>query len=137
MNRLEVLVDSDAWVGLFFEDDPHHATANAAFERLSREQRMLTSTSLVVAETATVLSNRKGQLLACEFLRYIRESKIPLIHIDEKLQLEAIRLFEAQEKRGMSVVDCANVAVMKRFGISAILSFDEFYFKKLHLKQAA
>jgi predicted nucleic acid-binding protein len=136
-SKFDVLVDSDAFVGRFYERDKHHPRAVALFEKFEKQRKVLVTTSAVVAETATVLSHREGQGLARVFLSIIRRSGLPIIHIDEKLHTEALTFFEEQEKRGTSFVDCANGIVAKTFAISQIMSFDEVYFKDWKLKQAA
>lgn len=136
MKRFEVLVDSDALVGRFYIQDAHHSRSLELFEKYEERGTLLVTTSMVVAETATVLSNRSGQQVASEFLSILERSNLPVIHIDEELQSEALELFKQQETRGTSVVDCSNVVVVKRFDIPRILSFDEFYFKKIGLKAA-
>jgi predicted nucleic acid-binding protein len=137
MNNFEVLIDSDAFIAKLYEYDLLHTPALELFDNLEQNRKLLVTTDAVVGETATVLSHRVGQKLATAFLVFIERSAIPIIHIDEKLHKDALKIFREQTQRGTSFVDCANVAVMKRFGIPTIFSFDEFYFKKLHLKQAA
>ncbi|MCI0563775.1 MAG: PIN domain-containing protein [Nitrososphaera sp.] len=130
--RQRILVDSDAFVGWLYDADAHHKRATAIFNKIKRKRLAPITTSLVVAETATVLSNRQGQNLARVFLDLI--AKYPVIHIDEQLQQEALEFFKAQEKKGTSVVDCTNVVVMRRFKIPTIFSFDKFYSKQLGMK---
>jgi len=87
-------------------------------------------------ETATVLSHRGGQSLAHRFLTVMERNFLPIIQVDEKLQTKAIEIFKAQTKKGTSMVDCANVAVSRRFQIPDIFSFDKVYPKKFHLPLA-
>jgi predicted nucleic acid-binding protein len=123
----EVLVDSDALVGWLWAADGHHQAATDLFHALEAASTQLVLTSFVVAETATVLSHRSGQPLARTFLDHVERSRIPIIHISERLQEEALRLFITQGKREMSVTDCANVVVMQQFSIPMIFSFDKAY----------
>jgi predicted nucleic acid-binding protein len=136
-SRFDVLIDSDAFVGWFYPEDPHFQEAASIFAALEEKERRPVTTSMVVAETATVLSYRQGQALAREYLRKIDESKLPIIHITEALLKEAVKLFVAQSERGTSMTDCANLVVMGHFSISTIFSFDRVYPKKFGLKLAA
>jgi predicted nucleic acid-binding protein len=136
MKKFEILVDSDAFVGRFYTQDAHHRSSLELFAKYEERGTSLVTTSMVIAETATVLSHRSGQPIAREFLSIVERSELPIIHMDEDLQREALELFKAQETRGTSVVDCANVVVVRRFDIPKILSFDQFYFKRFHLKAA-
>jgi predicted nucleic acid-binding protein len=133
----DVLIDSDAFVGLFLEHDAHHADAKEQLFQFGQEQKRLVTTSFVVAETATVLSNYDGQAIARRFLSSIRSGTIPIIFVSEALQQAAEQVFIAQENKHTSMVDCCNVAVMQQLSIPAIWSFDTFYFKKFHFQQAA
>jgi len=130
-----VLVDSDALVGWFYEQDAHHAQALAIFERIRKQRLSTLLHSLVVTETATVLSHRQGQVLARQFLTFA--AQLPVIHITDDLQQETLKRFASLEKRGSSVVDCANVVVMRRFNIPLIFAFDEVYRKHFKLTVAA
>ena|SRR5579864_3425884 len=136
-SHFEVLVDSDAFVGRFYPKDAHFERASAIFAELEEKEYRAVTTSMVVAETATVLSHREGQELATDFLRKIEESKLPVIHITEALQQAATKVFVAQSKRGTSMTDCANVAVVHHFGIPTIFSFDKVYKRDFGLQMAA
>lgn len=129
-SEFQILVDSDAFVGRFYPDDKHHQRALQLFSKLEQADKTLTTTSMVLAETATVLSHRSGQVLARKFLEVIKRSRLPTIHIDERLHSETYELFCAQEKKGTSFTDCANVVVMQRFKVPTIFSFDKAYPKQ-------
>jgi predicted nucleic acid-binding protein len=135
--KFDVLVDSDGFVGRFYPDDVHHQRAQRTFSRYAHQQAMVVTTSMVVAETATVLSHRSGSKQARIFLDVIERSRVPVIHIDEDLQQDALDIFKAQTTRGTSVTDCANVAVTRLFHIPEIFSFDKTYPKRFGLKLAA
>jgi predicted nucleic acid-binding protein len=128
MPDIQVLIDSDAFVGLLLARDAHHARSVRIFDRLKARNLPLATTSLVVAETATVLSHASGQPLARTFLdEVIAQAGFPVIFIDEALYGEAVAIFRAQEKRATSLTDCANVAVIQRLAIPQIFSFDKVY----------
>ena len=125
--NFDVLIDSDALVGWFWAADSHHAEATQIFHTLEATDQQLVLTSLVVGETATVLSHRSGQALARTFLDHIERSKVPVIHITEELNAAAIALFKAQTVKGTSLTDCANAVVARQFGIQELFSFDKVY----------
>jgi len=130
-----MLVDSDALVAWFYAQDVHHARTLAIFDRIRKQRFSTVVQSLVVAETATFLSHRQGQALARQFLAFA--SQLPVIHITEELQQEAVTLFASLEPQGTSIVTCANVVVMRRFTIPLIFSFNEVYAKQFKLTVAA
>lgn len=136
-SNFQVLIDSDAFVGWMVEKDANHQKAEKIFNRLRSEKAKLVTTSLVVIETATVLSHRVGQNLAKTFLdEVVDKGGLPVIFLVEDLYNQAVDIFREQTKKGTSVTDCANVAVLRRFSIPAIFSFDKVYPKSFGLKLA-
>src|SRR4051794_40787887 len=86
MSDIQILIDSDAFVGLMLERDAHYAHACAIFDRLKAGNVSAVTMSFVVAETATVLSHASGQALARTFLDdVINKPGFPVIFIDEAL----------------------------------------------------
>lgn len=137
MSDIQVLIDSDAFVGLMLARDAHHVRASAIFDRLTAGNVSAVTTSFVVAETATVLSHASGQVLARTFLdEVIHKSGFPIIFIDESLQDAAVTIFRSLEQRATSLTDCANVAVIRKFKIPLIFSFDKVYPKQFGIKMA-
>ena len=136
MPDFDVLVDSDAFVGLFFPDDAHHQTCYRLFKQFARQKLRLVATSYTIAETATVLSRHSGQPLARAFLDYAATGVLPVVHIDEALQALAISIFREQENKNTSLFDCANVAVIRNLNIPRIFSFDQVYSRKFDLRTA-
>ena len=137
-SNFQVLIDSDAFVGWMVELDAHHQKASQVFDRLHLEDTRLVTTSLVVLETATVLSHRSGQSLAKTFLdEVIEKGQFPVIHILEDFYHQTLNIFKTQTKKGTSITDCANVAVARQFNIPTIFSFDQVYSKSFGLKMAS
>jgi predicted nucleic acid-binding protein len=122
-----VFVDSDAFVGLRLPDDAHFERATTIFSHIKEQHLPMITSSWVVAETATVLSHHAGQQEAGAFLRMIKESKFPVVHMTEALEEKAIKIFLEQTKKGTSMVDCGNIAVMGELYIDTIFSFDKVY----------
>ncbi|MEZ4621171.1 MAG: hypothetical protein R2867_37500 [Caldilineaceae bacterium] len=114
-NATQVLVDSDAFVGLLLEKDAHHKRCTELFAEIASRQVPLVTTSSVVAETATVLSHRVGQELARVFLEdVIEQGKFPTVFVTGALHQQALEIFKMQEGRGTSMTDCVNVAIMRQ-----------------------
>ncbi len=136
-NGFQVFVDSDAFVGWMVEKDAHHSRANQIFSQLHKKQARMVTNTMVVTETATVLSHHSGQELARTFLdEVIDRGQFPVIPVVEDLYKETLTIFKKQTKKGTSVTDCANVAVIRRLDIPTIFSFDQVYPKNFHLKVA-
>ncbi|MBZ0285216.1 MAG: PIN domain-containing protein [Anaerolineae bacterium] len=125
MSKFQALVDSDAFVGFFYREDAHHVQARRLFREVRQFRIPIAATNLVIAETATVLSNREGQSTAVAFLDFART--LPVIYITEALEQETFALFRRQTAKRTSIVDCANVVIIQHFAIPSIFSFDRFY----------
>ena len=67
-NDQQIIIDTDAFIGLMHETDALHAQATAIYQSLKEQRVQFTTTSAVVTETATLLSYRRGQAAACKFL---------------------------------------------------------------------
>lgn len=128
-SHFNALVDSDAFIGLFVEQDVHFPQAQQAFHAFADSGQALVTTNLVISETATMLSYRIRYAVACRFLQYIQDSQFPIIYIDKVIHAGASELFLNQQKEKTSVVDCANVVVAQYYNIPSILGFDGFYRK--------
>ena len=121
------LVDSDAFIGWLIAADAHHAHVKEALERIQQQTGSLTTTSFVVAETATLLSRRYAQTYARRFVTFLHRTEFPVIEVMGELRQEAEDLFLTQTTEKTSLIDCANVVAVQRFNLHAILGFDHFY----------
>ncbi len=126
-NGATILVDSDAFIGWLIANDAHHLQVKSSLEKIDDLAGKLTTTSYVIAETATLLSRRYSQEHACRFVRYIHDSDFPVIEVTGEVRKQAEELFLAQRTEKMSLIDCANVIAVRRYDVQAILGFDRFY----------
>lgn len=127
---MKVLLDSDALFSLYVASDVHHKKARAVFEKLLQGENEFFITNLILQETATVLSYRFGQKQAVDFLKRFGKSGIGQIFVREKLTAKTWDIFQKQEKKGTSFIDCVNVAIYQEKGADQIMSFDKFYQRK-------
>ncbi|MBM3209240.1 PIN domain-containing protein [Candidatus Shapirobacteria bacterium] len=122
---MKILVDADALVALAKGDDANHQKAVKIAAKIKKETIFLAP--LAVAETATVLSYRVSQKAAILFLKEIRQRQLVELPLTIATSRLADEIFLAQKKRGISWIDCLNVAMAKQEEIGAIFSFDKFY----------
>lgn len=132
---MKLLVDSDFLFGLFIPDDPHHKRAKQIWIDLMKEDNEVFVLNLTIQETATVLSHKRGQSTAIAFVDRLPELNLKKIEIDMDLEEEGWKIFKIKTKKGISFVDCANLAVIEHFKLDGILSFNRFYPKELRVKQ--
>ncbi len=123
-----VFVDSDVFVALFFSGDANAERARRLLQKLTDSETNVITSNMVRMETATVLSHRQGMTAANQFLASTK--LMDAINATDELLEESLQLFSEQQKRGSSVVDCINVSIMRRYGITEIASFDKAYPKQ-------
>jgi predicted nucleic acid-binding protein len=128
---MRVLIDSDCLFALFIAHDPHHVMARKLFKSMSDINAELMVTNAVIQETATVLSYKIGQKESLDFLDRFSSLKIAKLTISDGVEEQALKIFKQQTKKGISFVDCANMAVLEEYKFDGILSFDRFYKDKL------
>lgn len=125
--NFDYLVDSDTFVALFLPDDALAPTVQQLFRDIEANHQNIATTNWVVAETATVLSNRDSQKTAINFLTMIDEGEIPVLAISEALERTTQQIFRSQKKKGTSMIDCSNIATAQYYEVPNLLSFDRFY----------
>ena len=76
-SAIDILIDSDAFIAWFMPDDLFAQVATRSFEEIFKRKLRIATTSLVVVETATTLSNRSGQDIAQQFLKMLADSGLP------------------------------------------------------------
>ncbi len=126
-NGATILVDSDAFIGWLIANDAHHTHVKTALETINRGEGKLTTTNYVIAETATFLSRRYSQEYACRFVRYFHTTEFPVVEVADDIRQQSEELFLTPKTEKVSLIDCANVIVARRFEVSAILGYDHFY----------
>lgn len=133
----QVLVDSDAWVGYYLSNDALHKRAVVGFEQLEKDNFVPVISSQIIGEVATVLSHKSGASIVSDFIEDIRGSEITIIYVNKKIHDEAIEVFLEVQKKGVSYVDCVNIATMDAMNIDHIYAFDKFYHKRFDIQNLA
>lgn len=131
-----VLVDSDALFALNSRDDANFEKARQISKELTKKGIEFAISNFVLAETVTLLSYRVSHRKAVGFLGKLIRDKFPIIRVDEEMENIAYRIFRKQTSKNVSVVDCLNMAILKKFGWDTIFSFDRIY-KKNKFKLAS
>ena len=126
-------VDSDFLVAVFNFKDASHDRAIDTFKRLDSDEVELWGSNLIQQESATVVSHRIGMDAARDFVKRLAVDVDRFVDIDKSLEKPAWGIFLKQTKKGCSFVDCANLAVIERYKLDGILTFDEFYPKAIRI----
>ena len=132
MSRLNaIFVDTDAFVALAKSDDANHARAVHILDGLTRRGVLFRTSNYVFLEAVTVISQRVSHDAAMSFIQTLcaPASPFPVRWVTEELHARAVRIFSAQTSKNVSLVDCANMALMQEEKMEAIFSFDSIYKK--------
>lgn len=124
-----ILVDSDALFALNSKDDANFEKARQISRSLNKKGFEFTISNFVLAETVTLLSYRVSHRKAAGFLQKLIKDQFPFIRVDKELENLAYQIFKKQTSKNVSVVDCANMAILEKYGWDTIFSFDGVYEK--------
>jgi len=133
MGEDKVIIDSNVFVAVFLLEDGLHSRATHLVAELKRQDAVFCTINLVLQETATALSMRKGMTSARTFYASVHDFVDQMLPFDEVVEKESWKEFLSQTKKGTSFVDCALLASLRHYHIGKIASFDRFYPKELLL----
>jgi predicted nucleic acid-binding protein len=123
---VSIFVDTGAWYAVADATNHHHATAREFYQGHAGQTPLVTS-SLVVAETWTLLGAHLGRSAALTFWETLRETRIPILVV-EPTDLEAAwHIIQASPDQTFSLVDGTSFALMERFGIHDVFAFDAHF----------
>jgi predicted nucleic acid-binding protein len=128
-----IIVDSNVLVALFKADDSCHKRAREIVQKLHNNGDMFWALNLIIQETATVVSIKVGQDESKDFYQKrnrVIDQEVPL---NNELETLSWNIFLKQSKKGTSFIDCANLALLEKYKLDGILSFDEFYPKNVRV----
>lgn len=121
---MQLLADADFLIALVKEDDQNHTSAIRTLQNL--KSALIFITPFTLPEAATVLSYKVSHATAKTFLREAREKFVEL-PLNDDITHSADEIFESQEKKRTSWIDCLNAAMVKYYQLDGILSYDKFY----------
>ena len=130
---MRLLADSDFLFGLFILTDPHYERAKSVWQDVVEKGMEIMALNLVIQEVVTVLSHKVSQQMAISFKEKFHLLEVGIVVVDEEVEVLAWKIFLQQHKKGTSFVDCANLAVIEKYKLDGIISFDMFYPKELRI----
>ena len=117
-----ILLDTSAIYALADRRDANHPRATTLFRSADESGEPLLLHSYIISEAASLLQRRLGLAAALAFVRQVADFTVHWLGPED--HEEASRLLEARSRRGLSLVDCASFAVMRRYGITHAFTFD-------------
>lgn len=121
-----VFVDTSAILALLVADDPNHAAAARAFDRLRRAETELVTTSYVLVETYALVGRRLGRTA----VRRFRSDLAPLLSVrwvDGPMHEEGLDLQAADDRRDLSLVDAVSFVAARETGLDVVFAFDRHF----------
>lgn len=120
-----IFIDSSGFVSLVSPGDDFYKDA-MMWWRLNEKKVSLLTTNLVVIETLGWVRHHLGKKRAVELGDYILSGEgIDTERVTRSDEKRAWDLFMKVDGRGVSMVDCTSVMVMKRLGVQGIFTFDQ------------
>ncbi|MEK7513864.1 MAG: hypothetical protein AAB580_03155 [Patescibacteria group bacterium] len=122
-----IFIDADAFIALNFTKDVHYKKACILMEKLEEKEDILVTSWQVIDEVATKLSYFGIKQQATNFLKWITNSDIKIVYVNEKMTSKIIKQFKEQTSKRVSLTDCTNMVIAEEMGVKQIFSFDKHY----------
>lgn len=127
-----IFVDSSAFVALSIVKDKFNKRASRWW--LQNKGVPLVTSNLIFIETLGWIRHKAGKTVAVKIGDYLTNGEgLQKERVNFDDEQEAWELFQKLNGRGLSMVDCTSIILMKRLKIKDIFTFDQD-FKKLGLK---
>ena len=126
---MNTILDSDALVGMFYEQDPHYTNANFLIKQTVEQKANIYILPTTLNEFALVASSRIGMAKTHNAISVIRKTNYPTIEITDELTSQATHLYLQQTSKEESLFDCFVMAAAKKIHADCIFSFDKCYTK--------
>lgn len=118
-----IFIDTSALYAMVDDGDPRHVVARRSLQEILEAREPLLTHNYVVVEALSLIQRRLGLSPA---LRFVESSDAFNIEwVDRALHHEALRRLAASAARRVSFVDQVSFAVMRRYGVTTALAFDQ------------
>src|SRR5271157_4555452 len=118
-------VDTSAFYALLDADDENHSRSAATWRHImASDEQHVVSTNYVLVETFALVQSRLG----LDAVREFQEDLVPVLSVEfvtPEIHRLGIAALLAASRRGLSLVDCVSLEVMRDLGIKSVFTFDE------------
>jgi predicted nucleic acid-binding protein len=121
-----LFLDTNYFCGLHNPKDSLYLKSRKAFIKIKKEKYILHISNFILAEVFTILSQKVGKRIAIQFGRNLFSSYSPIniIRMTGKDELSSFNIFQKVKSKNFSFVDANSLALMKKFKINYLLTFD-------------
>jgi predicted nucleic acid-binding protein len=123
-----IFADTFYWTALTSPDDTFYLKA-LEFSRLLVPDRIITSDDVLVeylAFFAKAGPSVRAQA-CCLAARLLQDPRVVVVPQSHELFLEGLDLYRARPDKGYSLTDCISMLIMRRQGITEILTHDRHF----------
>lgn len=123
-----IFIDTSAFIALYLIGDDFHQKAVSFLKSLKGKATFATS-NFVLDEVYTLLRSKKGRKVSIEFAEFLVQNAevVKLRRISLEDEKDAFEYFKKFDFSGLSFTDCTSFALMKRFGIKEVFTFDRHF----------
>jgi len=129
----KLFIDSSIWIAFAVSAESRHSEAVTIMKSHTEAGVALFTSNDVIDETVTRLLYWTGlfktELFYTNFLDNVRKGTVTQLWTDEILQNEAWYLIKKFSDHKLSLTDATSIALLRRFNLDAIVTFDEDFKK--------
>lgn len=122
-----IFVDTSFLIALVVKEDNFHREAVKCWQKMKTSEVVVINA--VVWETLSWVRYKIGKKEAVRVMGLLYGEEIVIVKVSEEDEIEAGKIFAKTDGRGLSMIDCLSMAVMKRWKTNKILAFDEDFEK--------
>lgn len=126
---MNVLIDTDALLGLFNIKDNHHRKAVSLIKKCIAESVNIFILPTTLAEFALLSTYKIGTRQSKKAVSDLVSSDYLTLDITTQIPKEAVSLYKKQKSKEESLFDCMVMAAAKKLSCDGIFSFDRGYRK--------
>ncbi len=123
-----IFVDTGAFVGRFLANDQYHEAALGLWDQVERANETCVTSSLVLAETITLLARRSSAAFAVEKARLIYGSaRFQILRPGPAEEADALAVLLKYADQRVSFTDAVSFVLMQRDGLRRAFTFDAHF----------
>jgi predicted nucleic acid-binding protein len=126
---MRVFADTFYWIALLYRRDPWHPQVTTFSQALTDTDRVVT-TDAVLTEVLAALSAAGAHVRAeAVFLvdALLNDPQVRVVESTRALFLEGLSLYRARPDKAYSLTDCISMQVMRREGLTDVLTNDHHF----------
>ncbi len=126
-----IVVDSDALIGLFYDQDAHAQEALEIAQKLQSLNAKLIYPATTIIETVTTLQRKLQRPdVVKQIMALVERTPLIIEPVDTTILAEALVLFDPDGSKKNTLFDAVVAAIAAKVSAKAIFSFDGWYEKQ-------